>query len=298
MTGEAGHRPDEVPRSDDVRSDAARLREEVGHLRAQLRSKPVISYAQGLLQERYGLADAETAFTLLRQSSQRFNIKLRVLAEAVVRAPRPESPKGLWFPGRVRQAPPSLDVLGLADADHVNRSEVLAAVLSQALVITGTGMGNVQTADRDAHGLRIERHVGLSEDFVSFFAFVGESGTSCARAARDLEQTTVHDVATDPVFTPSARHAILAAGSRACHSVPLVDEEGACKGIVSAHLERPTPDLHPAQLKALGATGQQVGRWLTWHERTVVLDALEHLHATGRLTGTPHPPPQRRRQLE
>ncbi|MFI1172425.1 ANTAR domain-containing protein [Streptomyces melanogenes] len=266
--------------------EVARLREEVRDLRAQVRSRPLISHAQGILQERYRLPAAESAFALLRQSSQRFNVKLRVLAEAVVRTPRPNDPQELWFPGRVRRKPPVLDAVGVDDPGRANRGAVLGAVLSQTLAITGTDMGNVQIADRAAGGLRMEHHTGLSEHFVEFFAFVGEDGTSCAKAARDVALTTVRDVAADPVFTDAARHTILAAGSRACHSVPLVSESGACLGMVSAHLERPTKDLHPAQEKALVATGHQVGRWLAWHERTVVLDALEHLHAQGRSTDT------------
>ncbi|MEU1075428.1 MULTISPECIES: ANTAR domain-containing protein [unclassified Streptomyces] len=262
--------------------ETARLREEVRDLRAQVRSRPLVSHAQGILQERYLLPDADSAFTLLRRSSQRYNVKLRVLAGAVVRTPRPDGPADLWFPGRVRGRPPRLDTVGVDDPGHVNRGAVLGALLSQTLAITGTDMGNVQISDPTARGLRMEHHTGHSEHFVEFFAFVGENGTSCAKAAKNVELTTVHDVATDAVFTEEARHTILAAGSRACHSVPLVSASGACLGIVSAHLERPTKSLHPVQAKALAATGRQVGSWLAWHERTVVLDALEYLHALGR----------------
>ncbi|GAA0588665.1 ANTAR domain-containing protein [Streptomyces crystallinus] len=266
--------------------EAARLREEVRNLRAQVRSRPLISHAQGILQERYRLPDADSAFTLLRQSSQRFNVKLRILAEAVVRTQRPDGPTGLWFPGRARRKPPLLDAVGVEDPGQVNRGAVIDAVLSQTLAIAGTDMGNVQISDPVAGGLRIEHHTGLSEHFVEFFAFVGEDGTSCAKAAKNVALTTVHDVATDEVFAEDARQTILAAGSRACHSVPLVSASGSCLGMVSAHLENPTKGLHPAQAKALAATGAQVGRWLAWHDRTVVMDALEYLHAQGRSRGT------------
>ncbi|OAR26987.1 hypothetical protein A8W25_01505 [Streptomyces sp. ERV7] len=271
---------------DGVAEEVARLREEVRDLRAQVRSRPLISHAQGILQERYRLPDADSAFALLRRSSQRHNVKLRVLAEAVVRTQRPDGPSDLWFPRRTRREPPLLDAVGVEDPGRVNRGAVLGAVLSQTLAITGTDMGNVQISDRAAGGLRIEHHTGLSEHFVEFFAFVGDSGTSCAKAAANVALTTVHDVATDEVFTEEARHTILAAGSRACHSVPLVGPSGACLGMVSAHLERPTKALHPAQAKALAATGRQAGGWLDWHERTVVLDALEHLHTQGRSRDT------------
>ncbi|WP_340374088.1 hypothetical protein U5640_02135 [Streptomyces sp. SS7] len=64
--------------------------------------------------------------------------------------------------------------------------------------------------------------------------------------------------------------------------MPLTTGSGACVGMVSAHVDRPLDGLRTAQLTALEALGAQAGRWLAWHERTVLLDALEHLHALGR----------------
>lgn len=92
----------------------------------------------------------------------------------------------------------------------------------------------------------------------------------------------MRDVESDPVFSEPARRAILAAGSRACHGVPLTTASGLCVGMVSAHLDRPVQGLTTAQTKALDTVGGEAGRWLAWHDRTVVLDALEHLHAFGR----------------
>ncbi|MFJ4277320.1 hypothetical protein [Streptomyces massasporeus] len=123
---------------------------------------------------------------------------------------------------------------------------------------------------------------GLPADFVDFFAHVGDEGTSGAQAARDIAQVTVRDVETAPVFTEPARRAILAAGSRACHSVPLTPASGLCAGMVSAHVDRPLDALTTTRTKTLDTIGGQAGRWLAWHDRTVVLDALEHLHTLGR----------------
>lgn len=266
---------------DDPQGELARLRDQVRHLQAQARNRPLIAEAQGILKERYRLADAEAAFALLQLSSQRFNVRLRTLASAVVRLERPDDRGEAWFPGRVRHPAPALDLLAIDDASHAHRGAVLGALLSQTLAVTATHMGNVQIGDHATGGLWLEKHAGLSEEFVDFFHFVGGDGTSCARAAKDLAQVTVRDVATDPVFTDDARRTILEAGSRAAHSVPLVGG-GRCVGMVSAHFERPIQDLHAAQLKALESTGRQVGRWLAWYDRTVVFDALEHLHAAGR----------------
>ncbi|MFE1249466.1 GAF domain-containing protein [Streptomyces sp. NPDC058735] len=160
-------------------------------------------------------------------------------------------------------------------------------MLGSTLAVAGTDMGNVQLSDPAGGGLRIERHTGLMADFVDFFAFVDEDGTSCAQAARDVSQVTVHDVESDPVFSEPARAAILAAGSRACHSVPLTTGSGLSIGVVSAHLARPLHGLTAAQTKALDTVGGQAGRRLTWHDRTVVLDAPEHLHALGRASSGP-----------
>ncbi|WP_234334972.1 ANTAR domain-containing protein [Streptomyces sp. NRRL S-118] len=261
--------------------ELARLRDEARHLRRQARNRPLIAQAQGILRERYRLEDAESAFALLQIASQRFNVKLRILADALVRLPRPDEGEKLWFPGRVRQAPPSLDTLGIDDPGNAPRSAVLREVLSQTLAVTGTYMGDVQIGDHELGGLWMENHTGLSDDFVNFFDFVGGDGTSCAQAAKDVAQVTVRDVATAPVFTEDARRTILAAGSRAAHSVPLA-VGGRCVGMVSAHFDRPLQDLHPAQLKALELTGRQAGSWLDWYDRTVVLDALEHLHEVAR----------------
>ncbi|MFC7846446.1 ANTAR domain-containing protein [Streptomyces sp. NPDC057382] len=266
-------------RTDD--DELERLRAEVRDLRARARVYPLISQAQGMLRERYGLADAESAFALLQRASQRYNVKLRTLAGALLTVDRPDAGQQLWFPRRVRRPQPEL-TFTTAHRDSGSRGAVLKAVLARTLTVTGTPMGNVQLADRVRGGLRMEEHTGLTDRFVDFFAHVGEDGTSCAQAARDVSQVTVPDVESAPVFTEPARLAILEAGSRACHSVPLTTDSGLCIGMVSAHMDRTLTGLTDKQTRALDTMGGQAGRWLAWHDRTVVLDALEYLHALGR----------------
>ncbi|MFD5452909.1 MULTISPECIES: ANTAR domain-containing protein [unclassified Streptomyces] len=266
----------------DPGEELERLRAQIRDLRARARVHPLISQTQGMLRERYALPDAETAFALMQRASQRYNIKVRTLAEALVTTPGPDRPDEVWFPRRVRLPQPPLS---FTDAHHQgagNRGGVLGAVLSQTLAVVGTDMGNVQLADRARGGLSIEKHTGLTADFVDFFGHVGPEGTSCARAARDVTQVTVRDVESDPVFTEPARQAILAAGSRSCHSVPLTTGSGGCVGMVSAHLGHTLRELTAAQRGALDVLGREAGRWVAWHDRTVVLDALEHLHVLGR----------------
>ncbi|WP_055489228.1 ANTAR domain-containing protein [Streptomyces sp. TP-A0356] len=269
-------------------AELERLRAEVRQLRARMRAHPLISQAQGILRERYALPDAESAFALLQRASQQHNVKLRTLAGALLAAPRPEARAPLWFPRRVRQAEPPLTFDREGRVGRRDRGALLSAVLSQTLTVVEAGMGDVQTVDRAAGGLRMEKHIGLTPEFIDFFEHVGEGGTACALAARNVAQVTVQDVAKDPLFTEPAREAILRAGSRACHSVPLTTASGVCVGMVSAHLERPLDGLTTAQTKALDVLGVEAGEWLAWYHRTVVVDALEHLHALGRgHTGTP-----------
>ncbi|MET7476040.1 ANTAR domain-containing protein [Streptomyces sp. NPDC005648] len=261
--------------------EVERLRAEVRGLRVRARTRPLIAQAQGILQERYRLSDADSAFALLQRASQRHNVKLRTLARVLVAAPRPGTDE-LWFPQRVREPEPALGFVPQHRPDAGNRGAVLSAVLTRTLAVVGADMGNVQVADRVDGGLYIEKHTGLTEEFVDFFAYVGDDGTACAKAARDIAQVTVRDVESDPVFDEPARAAILAAGCRGVHSVPLTTTSGLCVGMVSAHVAHRLDELSRAQLKALDVLGAESGRWLAWHEGTVVLDALEHVHALGR----------------
>jgi len=258
------------------------LRREVLILRAQLRSRPLISQAQGILQERYRLPDADAAFGLLRDSSQRYNVKLRNLAAAVVAAPRPEPGAAQWFPHRARRPSPTLRFLPGVRPDRLDRNTVLRTVLSRALAVGATGMGNVQVVDPGMGGLRIEEHQGFGEEFLDFFAHVESAhadgtGTICALAA-ERGTRVASRISTDPIFSEQAREVILATGSRMAHSVPMLGASGRCVGVFSLHQPGPPRDLTDSQASRLEGIAGQAGRWLEWHQRTVVLDALEHLH--------------------
>ncbi|MFF0746497.1 ANTAR domain-containing protein [Streptomyces sp. NPDC004111] len=263
-----------------------RLRAELRHLRARTRTHPLIAQAQGILQERYSLPDGESAFALLQSASQQHNIRMRLLVEAVVRTSGPDPRSTLWFPGRRRLAPPPLTYEAAKDVHSGNgerpgQGAVLRSVLSQTLAVLDTDMGNVQLPDRVRGGLRLEHHTGLSEDFVDFFAHVGEDGTSCAKAARDVAQVTINDVESAPVFDEPSRRAILDAGSLASHSAPLVTPNGICVGMVSAHLDHRVDGFSAPQRQAMAELGAQAGRWLAWYNHTVLMDALESLHSLG-----------------
>jgi hypothetical protein len=263
-----------------LRRENAELLRRTTELRNRLHAHPGITLAQGILMERYRLPDPATAFTLLREASQRSNIKLHTLADALLRTPAPDHDATAWFPGRARYSPPPLPGVRVAPADRSSHGAVLSGVLRRVLDVTQAGMGNVQLVEGGV--LRLEKHTGLNRRFTDFFAFVEGHTTSCSEAAQERRQVTVPDVAVADVFDEESRETILQAGSRACHSVPLVNRAGSVLGIASSHHSRPLAGFTHAQLRALEETGDAAGRWLSWHRRTVVLDALEHLHALGR----------------
>ncbi|MFD7666661.1 ANTAR domain-containing protein [Streptomyces sp. NPDC059788] len=265
---------------DGGQAEIDRLRREVRDLRGKLLAHPLISQAQGLLQERYRLPDAQTAFELMKRCSQQHNLKLRSLASAVVSVPRPDDERGPWFPGRAGRTPPPLPFLPGHRPDTVNRGTVLKRVLHQALVYTDAGMGDLQSAEPST-GLRMEHHHGLSREFRDFFALVDAENTTCALAARRQVSVT-SDIATDPVFTEPARQMILSTGSRTAHSTPMVAASGRTVGVFSVHLPRARQTLTRSQTTALETMAAQAGRWLEWHRQTVLLNALEDLHHRGR----------------
>ncbi|MFE2050992.1 GAF domain-containing protein [Streptomyces sp. NPDC059459] len=159
-----------------------------------------------------------------------------MLADAVVRVAGPDAAAGQWFPSRARFAAPALPDLPLQGAASESHSQVLRGALRRVLHITETDMGNVQLAE---HGmLRLEKHTGLNRHLTDFFAFVQDSTTSCAQAAEQRQQITVKDVESADIFDDDSRHAILQAGSRAAHSLPLTNR-GHLLGMISSHHEQP-----------------------------------------------------------
>ncbi|MFE9812263.1 ANTAR domain-containing protein [Streptomyces sp. NPDC005227] len=260
-------------------------------LRNRQLARASVESAQLTLMDRYHLASPGDAFELLREASQRFNVKLHTVADLVVRIAGPDTDAGLWFPRRPRLAAPALPGLGVARDGQRSHSAVLKAGLHRVLHLADAGMGNVQLVGNRM--LRLEKHTGLNREFTDFFAFVRESSSACAQAARQRQQVTVKNVESADVFDEESRQAILQAGSRAAHSLPLIGRAGQVLGIISSHHEKTLRGFSQTQFTALASTGAAVGRWLHWHRQTVVLDALEYLHA--RATGGNDEGPDRRR---
>jgi anti-anti-sigma factor len=259
----------------------AELRQEIFGLRAALRTRPMIARALGVLQGRYRMSDVDRPFQLLRESAQRYNLKLHTLAGALLAAPAPR-PSQEWFPGRMRRPAPPLSFQPY-DRQH-NRTAVLAAFLEHAIEIMGTSAGDLQLVDAPGHILRLEQHRGLPPEFVDYFAVVEDPSTSCAVALRGKSRVVVTDVAADPLFAGTEPgRMVLAAGVRSVQSTPLLTPDGRCIGITSTHDSRPGQAPTGTQATQLDQGAKEVATWLDWHQRTVVLDALEYIHqqATG-----------------
>ncbi|MER7348225.1 ANTAR domain-containing protein [Streptomyces aurantiacus] len=266
------------------RGDTAQEPQQAGiELRNRQLAHACVARAQDVLIDRYRLTSPQEAFDLLRRTSQRLNLKLHTLADAVIRVPGPDADAELWFPGRTRYSPPPLPDGVAEEAGDASHGAVLKGTLRRVLHVTQAGMGNVQLAECGM--LRLEKHTGLSREFTEFFAFVEDSTTACGRAVSESRQVTVKDMAVTDVLDDDSRRAVLRAGSRACHSVPLAVRGGPVLGVVSSHHELPLVGFTRAQLSELDAVGRQVGRWLAWHRHTRVLDALEYLHAAATAGG-------------
>ncbi|MFJ5262032.1 ANTAR domain-containing protein [Streptomyces sp. NPDC088387] len=262
-----------------LRVENRELQERVAGLETQIRARSQVALAQGVLMGRYRLDDPADAFALMRNVSQRFNVKLHQIAAVLTATPAPAPDAAEWFPYRARTAAPSLKALRAGPLDAKNQGQVLGAALRRVLEVAGADAGNAQLSEGGA--LRMEKHQGHPRAFTDYFAFV-EGGTSCSRAAEAVRQVTVRDIATAEVFDSETRQVILDSGSRGCHSVPLVDPDGGVRGVISSHHTHPVTGFTRTQLAAFDQVQRTTGEWLQWYAGTVVLDALEQLHRTAR----------------
>jgi GAF domain-containing protein len=110
--------------------------------------------------------------------------------------------------------------------------------LEDALRMLRADRGNVQIVDPVSGSLIIAAQAGFSDEFLEYFANVDDDGSACGRAARQLKQTVIADVNTDPQFAPH-REIAAASGFRAVQSTPLVDLRGHVVGVLSTHYPRP-----------------------------------------------------------
>jgi hypothetical protein len=118
-------------------------------------------------------------------------------------------------------------------------SDLLNALLDQAVASTHADMGNIQVADRDGV-LRIVAQRGFAAPFLNFFARVAPGGaTSCGEAYKVSERILVSDVTQSPIFMgTTALPVLLDAGVQSVQSTPLVTQGGRVVGVLSTHSHR------------------------------------------------------------
>ncbi|MET7683415.1 ANTAR domain-containing protein [Streptomyces sp. NPDC005423] len=274
-----------------LQGEVTGLQGEVFGLRARARTRTLIGVAQGILMARYALSGPAAAFVLLREGSQHHNVPLRILASAVVTAPAPRS-DARWFAGRpTRVPPPATALLHTYGIDAHDRRQVLTAALHEAVGLAGVDAAELHLADpAQDDALMLEQHHGLGPAYRDQAALVLGPPYVCARAQARGAAVTVPDIAADPALPvhPAGR-ALLAAGSRALHCVPLIAAEGYCTGALTLHWAKPGSWLTAEQDDALDVLAAEIELWRSWYRRTVVLDALEYLHQHRGPDGTSRP---------
>ncbi|WP_415938889.1 ANTAR domain-containing protein [Streptomyces sp. 039-1] len=136
--------------------EIARLREHSADLRERLHAHPAISLAQGVLMGRYRRLAPDVAFTLLREASQRFNIKLHMLADALVRTPRARTP------GPSTRSGPGLGRCLLTPADRRPSTRRPVCTRRPPLSAERWPRDDASPAGRGSGGIRAGRNRGRS----------------------------------------------------------------------------------------------------------------------------------------
>ena len=240
-------------------------------------SRTTVRLAMAALQDQHGL-DQNAAFDVLREVSQRHNVKLRVVAA------------GMIAPASARSRPvtarPKLPFTARG-RPCTNRAEVVTELMRVVIGRSGAERGTVQLHDLVHGGLQLEGWRGFSQEFADTFSYVSGDDTSCGHAFSDAAQVVVTDVDSSPLFSESAREALLANDVRSCVSTPIVDNDGEVRGMVSTH--QPRRDVFPteAQLGQLRRLAGQCGRWLQWYDHLVLPTVVAAVHeaAAARASG-------------
>ncbi|MGW4529102.1 ANTAR domain-containing protein, partial [Amycolatopsis sp. NPDC004378] len=266
----------------------SRLGHQQGSLAAErldvrhLRNRALIGQVLTVLRDRYQLPSNVEAFTLLKRASQAHNVPVRALAAAIQSMRAPTGPA--WFPGRARHPAPVMTLRPAAQTP----AALLSAALDAACAVTMAPRGHVHSVEPLAGGLALEHHHRLDTDLVVGLTHL-ESGTASTHAQHTQQPVIVTDVETSPLFTGELCEAILRNGTRAAQSEPILQPDGHCVGAVTTYYDRPD-DLPPtAALTELDRVCKETGRWFDWHRRTILLDALEHLHSDATAAGVTRP---------
>jgi hypothetical protein len=231
-------------------------------------SRTTVRLAMAALEDQHGL-DQNAAFDVLRDVSQRHNVKLRVVAAGMI-VPHTSTRSR---PAAARPPLP-FTVRGRAPT---NRAEVVTELMRVVISRSGAERGTVQLHDQVHGGLQLEGWCGFSQDFADTFSYVSADDTPCGHAFSDA-QVVVTDVDSSPLFSDSARETLLANDVRSCVSTPIVDNDGAVRGMVSTHQSRRNVIPTEAELGMLRGVAGQCGRWLQWYDHLVLPAVVAAVH--------------------
>lgn len=232
-------------------------------------SRTTIRLAIAALQQRYGLDD-QVAFEMLRDVSQRRNVKLRAVAAELL------SPGSDGRSGPAAPPPPLPFTIGGRACS--NRSEVLAELMRAAVTRCGSDGGTVQLRDPVHGGLQIEGKRGFGQHFVDAFSYLDEPETACGHAFGNARQVVVADVDSSPMFSESAREILQANNVRSCVSTPILDDDGKVRGVVSTHQRERDAVPGEADLRHVRMLANQCGRWLQWYDAAVLPTIVGEVH--------------------
>ena len=170
---------------------------------------------------------------LAEQQQSRIDAELRATRRALVEAARRRG---------ATRAVGFLDEDFLAVAD---RRALFKAIIDAAVTTGGAACADLQLYDDAGGVLRIAAQRGFSSQFLAFFATVDSTAPSaCAVALATEAAVLVDDVSRSPIFAGQpSRDVVLAAGTRAVYSYPLITPVGHLLGVFSLH--RPKPADRP-----------------------------------------------------
>jgi GAF domain-containing protein len=247
-------------------------------------SRLTVRAAMSRLQQDYGIDDQDTAFSVLREASQRHNVKLRALSAVLIDAEAPASPDG--GAGAPPPATPSpVSFCARAGQPHPNRTDVLSELLQAARTLTGAECGTVQLTDRIFGGLTLEGHSGFDRDFLDAFGYVGDTDTPCGLALAERRQLIVEEVVSSPMLGEAVRERLTAAGCRSVISTPMLNEQAGVCGVVSVHDRDQRPAPTETEVDRLQIMANECARWLQWYETTVLGAAATAARATAAVVG-------------
>jgi hypothetical protein len=234
------------------------------------------------LQEQHRIIDPEAAFMVSRTASQHHNVKLRVVAAALVAV---DADVGGDSENEVCEPPP-LSFSGRAQSLRPNRTDVLHDLMRAAIGMTGAGYGTVQLRDPIHGGLIIEGHKGFDRSFLDYFSYVDGTRCACGATLTGRCQLFVGDVQTSTLFADEDRETVLRAGVRSVLSTPLRDECEIVWGFVATHFARPCDPLDEATVRWVQRLADECARWLRWYDKSVMPMVLRAVHEAAERAGT------------